>query len=138
MTAEDFANSPIEPPGGDRGCTDGGVPSREAEASLPPPGVLRWVPGRKMQVVAALAEGRLTVEAACRRYGLTPEEIERWQSQARRHGKAGLKITKLNEHRRLERSAAPAAFSPSPPPRGRSRRELWRERLGSAARPDRV
>jgi hypothetical protein len=56
-----------------------------ADLDLPPPTTIRWVPRRKAQVVAAVLAGALSVPEACRRYGLSPEELREWE----RHYKAG-------------------------------------------------
>ena len=49
------------------------------KADLPPPNTKRWVIRRKAEVVVAVRGGLLTLDDACRRYGLTPEEFAAWQ-----------------------------------------------------------
>jgi len=49
------------------------------KADLPPPNTKRWVIRRKAEVVMAVRGGLLTLDDACRRYGLTPEEFAAWQ-----------------------------------------------------------
>ena len=46
---------------------------------LPPPNTKRWVIRRKAEVVVAVRGGLLTLDDACRRYGLTVEEFAAWQ-----------------------------------------------------------
>jgi hypothetical protein len=67
------------------------------ELELPPPTTIRWVPRRKAQVVAAVLAGALSVPEACRRYGLSPEELREWE----RHYKAGdLTMSRKSAQRR--------------------------------------
>ena len=61
---------------------DGGLVT---PTDLPPVNTIRWVPGRKAQVVAAVHAGVLSITAACHRYRLSPEEFLEWE----RHYKAG-------------------------------------------------
>jgi hypothetical protein len=49
------------------------------KADLPPPNTKRWVIRRKAEVVVAVRGGLLTLDDACRRYKLTPEEFATWQ-----------------------------------------------------------
>ena len=49
------------------------------KADLPPPNTKRWVIRRKAEVVVAVRGGLLTLDDACRRYGLTTEEFAAWQ-----------------------------------------------------------
>lgn len=71
---------------------------------LPPPDTSRWVVRRKAQVVFGVQAGLLTLEDACRRYGLTPEEYASWERLIERHGIRGLRVTRLKEYRRGDRS----------------------------------
>ena len=66
---------------------------------LPPLTTTRWVVRRKAEVVAAVNGGLLSVEAACKRYGLTVEEFATWQSAIDRPGIAGLRITRCQRYR---------------------------------------
>ena len=70
-----------------------GAPRRPGEIDLPPPETKRWVARRKALVVAAVREGALSLDDACRRYTLTVEEFLAWQSSIERHGLAGLRAT---------------------------------------------
>jgi hypothetical protein len=67
--------------------------------SLPPPDTRRWVTRRKAEVVAAVDVGLLTLEEACTRYGLTPEELSSWQRLVAAHGVRGLRVTRLKDYR---------------------------------------
>lgn len=66
---------------------------------LPPPQTRRWVARRKAEVVAAVRGGLLTLEDACRRYGLSVEEFLSWQRAVERHGIRGLRTTRLQQYR---------------------------------------
>ncbi len=75
-------------------------PEGDAELSkLPAPGTRRWVASRKAQVVAAVRNGALTFEEACRRYNISPEEFLAWERAIDRHGPTALRVTKLQEFR---------------------------------------
>lgn len=69
---------------------------------LPPPDTERWVARRKAAVVAAVRGGLLSLEEACRRWRLTPEEFESWARAMDRHGLAGLQVTRLRDYREAE------------------------------------
>jgi hypothetical protein len=62
-------------------------------ADLPSPGTKRWVIRRKAEVLAAVRGGLLSVEEACSRYALSPDEILSWQHSIDRFGIAGLRST---------------------------------------------
>ncbi len=66
---------------------------------LPRPDTRRWVARRKAEVVAAVRGGLLSLEDACRRYGLSVEEFLSWQRAVERHGMGGLRTTRLQEYR---------------------------------------
>ncbi|MBV9521969.1 MAG: DUF1153 domain-containing protein [Alphaproteobacteria bacterium] len=72
-------------------------------AELPPPNTKRWVIRRKAEVVAAVRAGVLTLEDACTRYKLSLEEFLSWQRLIDSHGLAGLRVTRLQDYRSLER-----------------------------------
>ena len=63
-------------------------------ADLPAPGTKRWVIRRKAEVVAAVRGGLLSLEEACSRYSLDPDEILSWQHCIDRFGLAGLRTTR--------------------------------------------
>lgn len=66
---------------------------------LPPPNTQRWVARRKAEVVAAVRAGLLTLEDACRRYNLSYEEFQTWESAIDRHGLGGLRVTRIQDFR---------------------------------------
>lgn len=70
---------------------------------LPPPGTYRWVIRRKAEIVAAVHAGILSLEEACARYSLSPEEFLSWQRSLDRHGVRGLRTTRLKDYRDLDR-----------------------------------
>ena len=59
--------------------------------ALPPVTTKRWVAGRKAAVVAAVLGGVLTVMEACRRYGLSPDELAEWERHYEAEGLKGLR-----------------------------------------------
>src|SRR5512134_2277919 len=64
-------------------------------ADLPAPGTKRWVIRRKAEVVAAVRGGLLSLEEACSRYVLSPEEFSSWEQYMKRYGVAGLRTTRI-------------------------------------------
>ena len=68
-------------------------------ADLPAPDIARWVPSRKAQVVAAVLGGLLSLEEVCDRYRLTLQEFLSWQQSLDRGGLAGLRVTRIQQHR---------------------------------------
>ena len=70
-----------------------------ALAALPSPATKRWVARRKAAVVAAVADGLLTLDEACRRYTLSTEEFAAWQQAIDSHGLRGLRTTRLQDYR---------------------------------------
>jgi len=70
---------------------------------LPPPNTKRWVIRRKAEVVAAVRSGVISLDEACRRYTLSIEEFLTWQRLIDSHGLAGLRVTRLQDYRSLER-----------------------------------
>ncbi len=66
---------------------------------LPPPGITRWVTRRKAEVVAAVHGGLLSENEACRRYDLSEEEFAGWQRLYSKHGRKGLRATRLQQYR---------------------------------------
>ncbi len=69
--------------------------------TLPPPDTTRWVVRRKAEVVAAVTGGLLTLDEACQRYALSPEEFAGWQRAVDRSGMPGLRVTRLQHYRSL-------------------------------------
>jgi len=68
-------------------------------SDLPPPDTRRWVARRKAQVVQAVRAGRLSLDQACERYQLSPEEFIAWERTITRHGVGGLRVTRLKSYR---------------------------------------
>jgi hypothetical protein len=64
-------------------------------ADLPRPGPQRWTMRRKAEVVAAVRGGLLSLEEACSRYVLSPEEFSSWEQCMKRYGVAGLRTTRI-------------------------------------------
>ena len=80
--------------------------ARTAGPGLPPPTLKRWTPQYKEAVVQAVNHGFLTLREACQRYALSAEEFQDWETAIAKHGKAGLKVTRLSGFRRTERRSA--------------------------------
>ncbi|WP_448586629.1 CtrA inhibitor SciP [Thermaurantiacus sp.] len=74
--------------------------------TLPPPETTRWVVRRKAEVLAAINGGLLTAAEACARYRLSPEELELWQEAVDRAGVPGLRVTRIQLYRELDRRNA--------------------------------
>ena len=74
---------------------------------LPRPNTKRWVVRRKAAVVAAVRNGELTVEEACRVYQLSEEEFRSWDRAFELHGLAGLRATRIQRYRRTRRKDVP-------------------------------
>lgn len=66
----------------------------------------RWIPRRKAMVVIALREGAMTTEEICRRYDLSPDELAGWISAFEQYGVPGLRATRVQIYRHLEKAAA--------------------------------
>ena len=73
-------------------------------ADLPPPSTKRWVIRRKAEVVAAVRAGLLSLEEACARYTLSVEEFLSWQRLVDSHGLPGLRVTRLQDYRALDKN----------------------------------
>ena len=66
---------------------------------LPPTDTKRWVVRRKAVVVAAVRNGSLSLQEACRRYHLSVEEFLAWQRAIDAYGVPGLRVTRLQIYR---------------------------------------
>lgn len=75
---------------------DGSILSR---ADLPPADTRRWVASRKAAVVKAVDAGLISPDEACRRYGLSEEELSGWREAVARHGEEALKATAVQRFR---------------------------------------
>lgn len=60
--------------------------------SLPDPEEARWTVKRKAAVVREIDAGRLSSSEACRRYGLSYAELDRWIALHRWGGQSGLRL----------------------------------------------
>lgn len=66
---------------------------------LPKPGITRWVTRRKAEVVAAVSGGLLSEGEACERYSLSEEEFKGWRALYSKHGRKGLRTTRIQQYR---------------------------------------
>jgi hypothetical protein len=82
-------------------------------ADLPPPDIARWVPRRKAELVAAVCGGLISLNQACIRYRLTPEEFASWKNALDGTGMKGLMVTRPRD-RRPAPSHDPAAHRDFP------------------------
>lgn len=71
----------------------------QSVAELPSPDTKRWVVRRKALVVHAVRNGVISLQDACRRYNLSPEEFLAWQRAIERYGIPGLRVTRLQIYR---------------------------------------
>lgn len=69
---------------------------------LPPPGVNRWVPRRKAELVACIRGGVITLEEACHRYSLSIDEFRSWEKLLGRFGVPGLRTTRTKNYREID------------------------------------
>jgi hypothetical protein len=72
---------------------------RITRADLPPVDTKRWVARRKATVVKAVEGGLITLEEACRMYGLSEEEFSSWRDALSTHGVNALRTTALKRYR---------------------------------------
>jgi hypothetical protein len=80
--------------------------------SLPHPNTKRWVVRRKAAVVAAVRNGDMTIEEACRVYQLSEEELLSWQRAFEIYGLAGLRTTRIQQYRPSRSARAAPSASP--------------------------
>jgi transposase-like protein len=64
----------------------------------------RWVTRRKAALIAAVRNGEITLEEACRQYQLSPEEFAGWLAAFEKHGVSGLRATRFQIYRDKPRS----------------------------------
>ncbi len=74
--------------------------------NLPSSQPIRWVMRRKVEVVAAVQGGLLSIEDACERYAISTEEFLAWTSAMERFGPEGLRITPIPRFRTRVRASA--------------------------------
>lgn len=72
-----------------------------AKDQLPPDDTVRWVPSRKAAVLAAIRDGQISLEEACKRWRLSIEEIQLWQRAVAKVGTPGLRVTRVQIYRPL-------------------------------------
>ncbi len=77
---------------------DGSTMSR---ADLPSGDTCRWVASRKAAVVKAVTAGLISADDACRRYGLSEEELGSWQNAVSEHGEQALRATTVQKYRSI-------------------------------------
>ena len=65
-----------------------------APYDLPPAHGVRWTPLRKVDLIAAILGGVITLDEAKVRYALTTEELSEWRRGLAAGGVRGLKATK--------------------------------------------
>jgi hypothetical protein len=62
---------------------------------------------RKAELIAAVRNGEITLEEACRHYELSPEEFAGWLAAFEKHGVPGLRATRFQVYRDNPRSPRP-------------------------------
>lgn len=72
---------------------------RLTKADLPPNDTKRWVIRRKAEVVSAVRGGLITIDEACQKYGISPEEFDTWVAAIERFGIQGLRTTRVQKYR---------------------------------------
>jgi uncharacterized protein DUF1153 len=65
----------------------------------PPPPPKRWVPSRKAEILAAVRNGALTLEDACKRYTMSVEEFLEWKQNVEDYGLASLRVIRAQKRR---------------------------------------
>ena len=101
---------------------------------LPSAGTRRWVARRKAAVVAAVRQGVITREEACRRYELSEEELSSWQRSFEAYGVNGLRVTQLRQYRD-DSSSRLATVAPTAPVAARQDSGTPVEEFAANARP---
>ena len=95
-----FAAAPAdERPSTRRPGAENGNADSSRFADLPPPDTKRWVMRRKAAVVAAVRNGVLSVDEACRMYNISIEEFVSWQTLIENYGIPGLRATRIQLYR---------------------------------------
>jgi hypothetical protein len=78
---------------------------RPLDETLPLAAVDRWVPSRKAALIEAVRGGAITLEEACSRHRLSPEEFASWLGAFEKHGVPGLRVTRFQIYR--DKSGSP-------------------------------
>ncbi len=76
--------------------------------------IIRWTVRRKAAVLQAIADGRITPEAACARWELTREEIEAWRRDFASAGVRGLRATRHRHHDTSSKTGRGVSRRPNP------------------------
>jgi Protein of unknown function (DUF1153) len=105
-------DSTFEPDGSALTANDDGGATRPMP-ELPSPGQ-RWTTRRKASVVAAVRGGWVPIEEVCRLYALSAEEIVAWERDLNRHGLPGLRATRLQIYRDIDKTSCVGSL-PAPP-----------------------
>jgi hypothetical protein len=84
---------------------------------------------RKAAVVAAVRQGVITREEACRRYELSEEQLSSWQRSFEAYGVNGLRVTQLRQYRDDSSSRLPLLRRRLRLPRGKIRARRSRNLL---------
>jgi hypothetical protein len=66
--------------------------------SLPESQTIRWVMRRKMEVLTAVRCGLLSFDDACKRYGISMEELLSWERAVGQFGPLGLHTLRSRRH----------------------------------------
>ncbi len=61
--------------------------------------VKRWTPRRKAPLVEAISGGKISIEEARQRFGLSREELHSWVASLKRYGTPGLRATRYQIYR---------------------------------------
>lgn len=77
---------------------------------LPPSFRLRWTARRKAEVVIAVETGILSLDEACGRYIISPEEFAAWKNDYARKGMESLRCNALKRQRDAAAEGAPDAM----------------------------
>jgi Protein of unknown function (DUF1153) len=68
-----------------------------------PSSIVHWTPRIKAALVRAVKDGEITLEAACLKFKLSPDEFASWVEAVDEHGIPGLRATRFqiyHTHRR--------------------------------------
>ncbi|HTV46661.1 MAG TPA: DUF1153 domain-containing protein [Stellaceae bacterium] len=88
-----------------------------AEPLLPPPDIKRWSPARKAAVIIAIGTGQISRDEARLRYLISAEELTGWEKAFDQDGVPGLRATRQQSYRAVERyRPVPARRDRRPPP----------------------
>jgi len=69
--------------------------------NLPPLKPIRWVMGRKAEVVSAVRTGAVSLDDVCKCYEISMDEFLAWKSKMERFGPKGLRIKDLQHSRAI-------------------------------------